>query len=342
MIKYSEQGAALLIFLISVSLATALLGQLTGDLSPSLYRAARQAKVSTELQKARTSLIAYTVTYADNYPASGAGVGHFPCPDRDPIGDGILTNDGPDPPCNRHGKNIGRMPRFTFSRDAGATRNSRKLIEFYPFRSLYDQQMWYVVSHEFINNPISTVVNPNTRGSLQVDDLQGVIAVIVAPGVELAQYGQRRPSNQISDYLEGENADGDTRFTRRATAAGNDLLAMITVDDVLPWMLRRVRGVLDEWFDHFSSELCEQDLYRCYPETLLDLLPVLDGQTSGSEQVERHWIVRNKWLDYVQYQVSAECHRPASGNCSMSWSADIEHPEYPLVLRVGAVGTRRQ
>ena len=49
---------------------------------------------------------------------------------------------------------------------------------------------------------------------------------MLAPG--LSFNGQNRPSNNVADYLEHANADGDNNFVTRADSDFNDHVLVIT------------------------------------------------------------------------------------------------------------------
>ena len=232
---------------------------------PIYLRAERDAQV---LHHAKEALLAYTVTYADNYNPTGAGPGHLPCPDLDPPDDGRPGNDGPNPPCSRDSRLTGRVPRLTRATRTAPTapslaQNNLKVLEFYPLLTHLDQQPWYRVAGEFVNNPLNRTVNPSTVSSLQGPFQREVMAALVAPGPEVSARNQERPSIRANDYLESTVAamldhEGQLHMSREHFLNSNDIVSLLYLDDVLPLVIRRVAGFLREQLYTYRDIHCPQ------------------------------------------------------------------------------------
>lgn len=325
------------------------------------YEKWNEAQFLTEtdllLKDAKHALVAYALAYSDNYQPSGAGVGHFPCPDLDPVDDGVLSNDGPNPPCGSSTRQIGRLPRQTFTFGSPDPRETdvslmQKRIEFYSQLSLRDQQPWYVVSSAFVNNPYGTPVNTQTRGTLHVDGQDNIVAIVIAPGVALSHQYSLRPGDAAAYYLEGENADGDVRFSRKLSSQSNDRMAFITAAELLPLMEKRVIAIVVRWLQDFYQEHCIAGS-DCYPFAAMDTqceqgrfkgsLPFLTGNCAQSltqfglldaTPLERHWFLRNEWHTLIRYELSPECLRSYEKACSIDVSYGMNSEDRQSVVSV--------
>ena len=343
-VLYRERGSAIvfLMMLLAMGAGSGLYTSLALDKSQDRYRQ-RMAEVAA-LQKTKRALIAHTIMYSDNYAPTGAGPGHFPCPDRDPVRDGNDRNDGPNPPCRRLTSNYGRLPRFTVTSDpvkttvldAAGRSAGIKQLEFYYPRSLMEQPMWYAVSPAFINNPSNTVLNAGTRGQFEVDLLPEIVAVVFAPGKELSRLGQDRSSDSISNYLDGSNATMDGRFSHTSGTNGNDLVAHIDTSDFMPLVVVRVAGFVKEWLEDYSRQFCGLPDQECFPPALRGE-DCIEGQTPGQlalfsatctqgvvrngkldgVDAYRHWYVRNQWNKQIGYLRDPLCKLADPGVCSV-------------------------
>ncbi len=143
--------------------------------------------------------------------------GSLPCPDVD--NDGQLT--AVDQVAGNCTSFIGRLPWKTLGlpdlRDGGGER------------------LWYALSANFRDNPAVSPLNSETAGQFTItgtNPASNVVAVVFAPGPTLS--GQLRDAanqNNIANYLEGENANGDNTFiTGAVTITSNDTLLAITND----------------------------------------------------------------------------------------------------------------
>lgn len=246
---------------------------------PVYLRAERDAMV---LNKAKTALLAYAVTYADNYNPSGAGPGHLPCPDLDPPDDNNPRNDGPNPPCSRVQRQAGRVPRLTtatrdhlprtheavsadapdaFNNFRHLDDNRHKVLEFYPLRTHLDQQPWYQVADGFINNPLNRQVNRSSQSTLSTRHDDEWVAMLIAPGAPLNDSAQQRPSINADDYLEQANAGnalqtGRVQVTRDYSPLSNDVVMPVYLDELMPLVELRIAGFVRERLLDFREFYC--------------------------------------------------------------------------------------
>lgn len=188
-INRSENGAALLAFMLVFVIGSSFM--LVSKLNAKIDTRENVTDTYNSLNKAKMALISYALTMPERSAANPRpGPGYLPCPDTDNDGDANT-------PCGTN--SIGRIPYETLEEndlldDSGET-------------------LWYALSDNFRNIPTKfTPLNSETSGQLSVDGQGDIVAVIIAPGVALN--GQQRGvnSNLVSNYLEGENSDGDVNF----------------------------------------------------------------------------------------------------------------------------------
>jgi len=254
--------------------------QSSGHIDAPRYLIAEQQL--KQLNMAKQALIAYAVSYADNYGPGGAGPGHFPCPDLDAPDDGNAHNDGPDPPCGASAQQIGRVPRITLASRTSFPElithiesksvqgdNRHKLLEFYPQASFIDRQPWYWIDGDFVNNPLNRIVNSDVRTSLRTRQGRDVIALLLTPGQELEILAQQRPGLQAADYVESVlTARVDGVLSRDHLADSNDNTLFIYRDEVMPLVERRVAGFVAERLREYRQRQCpliESISANCYP-----------------------------------------------------------------------------
>lgn len=311
-----ERGAAILLsMMVLVVLITSSVVALRPDLA---FKQRQETRRSLLLKEAKEQLMAYAVTYADNYRSSGAGVGHLPCPDRS-----LDDARAPNPPCDSPVTRLGWLPQQV------RPNSGEKLIEFFPADQTAEP-LWYVVSEAFKNNPIAPV-NSAVLGDLELDDQQDIVAIVIDPGPALAK--QNRPSMDPRNYLEGENATAPyTRFVSHSNdQAFNDRLIAITRSELMPLIERRVLGFVQSWMLDFEQsngylpELSPMEGNRrsCVataragwiPSDQGDcqsrLLPNDDDPFVGTP----HWFERNGWRDYIWFHYIEQCGY-AQSNCA--------------------------
>ena len=275
-ISRSQQGAALLIMMLLlflVSMAVLLKG--LGRKNTQLHQ---EIATSAALAQAKEALIAYAVTYADNYPPNGgAGPGHLMCPDTDlPAFDvnglPLAPYGSPNAPCGPNA--IGRLPH-------SVTLGLGSLYPLSDYGSGIDQQFWYAVSNVCINDPNNTF-NSTTPGTLTLDGQGDVVAVIIAPGSPVT--GQNRPSTNASDYLEAGNASGSNFVTSYPANPNNfnDTVVAIRRSELMSPVTARVAEEIKKYIDAYHVT------NNYYPPD--------QATFSGAFAGAPPWLTSNKWL----------------------------------------------
>jgi hypothetical protein len=190
----------------------------------------RLLRVQMSLSDVRSALIG-RAAMANDRPGS------LPCPDTN--NDGIA-----EPPAGGVcGSYIGRLPW----QDLGLP----------DLRDSSGERLWYALSPSLRDDGSAQPINSDTVAQLSVTGAMpqtNVAAVIIAPGQALA--GQVRDVaglNNPLNYLEGENANGDTIYhTASATSAFNDRVDAITRDQLFAAVegrvAREIRDVLRKYY----------------------------------------------------------------------------------------------
>jgi hypothetical protein len=214
--RESGQGLFLLLALL-LFVGAGLIFSLARPAPPNIKN---DKQTAAALAQAKAALIGYAAADS-NRP------GELPCPDVD--------NDGASTPISDYaGSNcvnlVGRLPWKTLGlpdlRDGGGER------------------LWYVLSNDF-HAGAAPPLNSDTMGQLTVTGgapATNVVAIVFSPG-EVLDTQARDPANEnnVANYLEGENANGDTIFmTGASSATFNDRLLVITNADLMPVVEQRV------------------------------------------------------------------------------------------------------
>lgn len=324
--KCGEQGAVALLVVLLLVLAVASL--FLAGRSANLPGLARQQATTKAMAQARKRLIAYTVMYADNYPASGAGPGHLPCPDTN-------NNGSPNPPCAPGV--IGRLPR-------AITLPSGERMPISDHGDGYDQRLWYALSSPHRNNPAGPV-NSETIGTLHLDGAGDLAAVFIAPGASLA--GQNRPGNSGMDYLEDINATGPPGFVSSSPAVFNDRVLLLRSREFMPLVERRVLGVLRDLLRQYRAG-CGQypwavpygnprllPVFGSVAGTLAGLFP-LQINTMGNPAQDNWnsgcaagievpaWLIANKWHQLSYYAIASDLVQ-GGGSCAPGVDCIVVH-----------------
>ena len=180
-------------------------------------RTQQASKLATSLARAKEALIARAVTDA-NRPGS------LPCPDT--AGNGNANWSLARNECDAY---LGWLPWITLdlpelSDDSGT-------------------RFWYVLTRSLHDDNSAYPINSNTVATLTIDGGGEIAAIIIAPGAALA--GQSRPSNNIGDYLEGDNANGDNNYVSGPKSPTfNDVVAIITRQELMAAVEKRVASEL--------------------------------------------------------------------------------------------------
>lgn len=201
----------LLLFIVLGLYATIFITSWSSDTA----RLALDARTEEALAVAKEALVGRAAS-DDNRPGS------LPCPDTN--GDGVaepfVGNNCP--------SYIGRLPYKTLKTST--------------LRDSSGELLWYALSPSLRDHPSASPINPNTPATLTLDAIPSVAAIVIAPGAPLP--GQNgRPSNQVGDYLDGSNADGDAKFASGPlTSAFNDKTIALTKGELFFTVSRRVLG----------------------------------------------------------------------------------------------------
>lgn len=214
-------------------------------------RLAQQVRVSTDLAAAKEALLAYAATYPDNY-GDMQGPGYLPCPDTN-------NNGSPNPPCGQDA--IGRLPDSVKTDvDDLAPFRKEEVFNASALRDSAGQRFWYALSPNFRNNPkLAAGLNSETLPQLILDGASSaedkVVAVIIAPGVELASQDRSRFPNDVAHYLEGDNSSvGDKSFVSADSSIDfNDRVIAITHAELMSVVEKRVLGAVSQSLGDYKT-----------------------------------------------------------------------------------------
>lgn len=217
-----ERGAALIAMLLAFLLAGSyfLLREANGVPSTSQ----RAAKTAAALAQAKEALIARAVT--DN-----TRPGSLPCPD-------LLTN----APSLNNIPGDGKADLIPFGQEQCPSD-----VGWLPWRTLdlpdprdtAGERLWYALSSTLRDHASAQPINSDTATTLTLDGAGHIAALVFAPGAPLA--GQSRPSNGVTDYLDGSNNNGDSAYVSGPTSdTFNDVAMPLTRRELMQALERRV------------------------------------------------------------------------------------------------------
>ena len=173
-------------------------------------------------------------------------------------------------------------------------------------------RLWYALAPRLRDHATLQPINPQQVPELTLDGVANIAAILFSPGAPLATQGNR-PSNQLADYLEGSNSDGDFSFVSgQASTLFNDKLLAISRDDLFRTVNQRVlaeirgpddtpmRGLRRYHADHGSFPWGDAD-----NDGHADI-----GTTSGAlphndlslPPTAIAWLNANGWLPLIAYQ----------------------------------------
>ncbi|MGR8946406.1 MAG: hypothetical protein ACU84Q_00045 [Gammaproteobacteria bacterium] len=258
--KFKRQNGVVVLSLMLIVIAAASFVLLKGlNAARNKSSGLDQASTRATLQEAKAALIGYAISYPDiSGHVHTKGPGRLPCPDyeyqgaTDPIGSADSCS-------------------LSASTETGL----------FPFTTIdtnemYDgsgARLWYAVSDNHRSNA-GGVVNSDTQGTLSVDNLNDIVAVIIAPGSALA--GQNRSMNatadqyDISRFLEGQNASrGDSIFTSIRTQTVNDEVITITRAELMKAAENRVLTTVSNALKNYYKDPDGDDISRVDPDCTL-------------------------------------------------------------------------
>lgn len=216
----SQRGIALLLFLfLALGIGATLF---LSAWNSNRGHQEQERKTELALQQAKEAVIAFAA-------ADPTLPGRLPCPeDTSRIGG---TTEGTAMSCSNGAIHAGRIAWRTLGLDTP--------------RDATGEQLWYVLSPGF-RGTTTVPINSESTGQLMVDSQPvGAIALIFAPG--LPQSGQNRTlptatnPPDITQYLDGTNADGDSSYTTIPVAGTvNDKVLAIYPADLMAAVEKRV------------------------------------------------------------------------------------------------------
>jgi hypothetical protein len=289
-----QQGQAAIILLLLVGLGVIAL--VYGMATPAKESIERDKKTAAALAQARDALIGRAAT--DN-----SIPGSLPCPDTDNDGSAELFAGNSCP------SYIGRLPWRTLGLP--------------DLRDGSGERLWYALSSNFRDHPLVQPLNSDTAGQLTITGsaaAANVIAIVFSPGsVVGAQLRNAANENNVANYLEGENANGDTVYTAAlASDTFNDNLLPITSDALFNVVNIRVAKeaiaaletyrALNNYYP-FANPYGSLPPYNCSNGLNRGRIPITPtgcGQAAwpGSAPV---WFANNNWNLVTHYAFSKAC-----------------------------------
>lgn len=204
-----------LLALVSSYFIASAITRTTGDV-----QIARDAKTRQTLNEAKAALIAYAALDSYSSGSSSFQPGALPCPDTNDDGNAEGS-------CTTAASRIGRFPWKT----VGAS----------DLRDGSGERLWYALSSNYRKLSGTTIVNPDTAGTLALSGsftASNVPAIIFAPGAAFStQTRDAAGLNNVSNYLEGWTAGGSeysyyvATSKSRLTIGGNSTLVTPNQED---------------------------------------------------------------------------------------------------------------
>lgn len=229
-----QRGVVLLAFFLVLFLAG--VGAIITVLDNNTASIRRNTDTMVALRKAKESLLAYAVLYAENYSTPGVGPGYLPCPDTN--GNGLENAPcGPD--------SLGRLPT-SIVLPSGST------VPLSSYNNGIDEQFWYSVADNFRHNPTS-ILNSAATSTVTLNGQTGIAAVIIAPGPVTGT--QSRPSNSSIRYLEDSNTSAPSFVSNDPLDPDNfnDRVLVITIDEIFAPIVRIVANIVKTELDIYHA-----------------------------------------------------------------------------------------
>lgn len=236
--RKQQQGYVLLVLMALVLSAGA--GIFVTSVGKSIVerKAAGDRKVLAQLKNVKQRLLAYAATHPEMYekydptkavdPAKIPGPGYFPCPTKEEKAEAVGSCSGE--------VVSGWLPRKITGRDVS-----------FEAEGLDWRRVWFVLDTRFAIQTGSSECAPLTKNTddarcaplntalnadrIELNGREDYVALLIYAGGALS--GQNRSSAvpDIDDYLDGENADADAKFSTRAEDSDivfNDIVLPIT------------------------------------------------------------------------------------------------------------------
>ena len=313
----------LVLLLIGVAVSTVLFSYVKS----SAQTIDRDKSTAAALAQAKDALIGRAVT-DDNRPGS------LPCPDTDNDGSAELFVG------NKCPSYIGRLPWRTLGLP--------------DLRDSSGERLWYALSSTLRDHVSAQPINSDTPGLLTIvgtSPATNVVAIVFAPGPVLGtQIRGVANENNLVNYLEGENANGDNIYTMGMTSDSfNDRLLAITSDalfQVVEYRVaREIRANLAAYFAAnnyypFASNYGDT-IFNCVPGLRRGRLPrpsspynisrvtgcPLLADWTGPAQPPA-WFTANDWHELTYYTVAPACTN-ATPNCAGAGYLTVNNTQAP-------------
>ena len=193
------------------------------------------------------------------------------------------------------------------------------------------ERLWYALSPNFRDHASAPPLNSDTAGQLTVTGAStttGVVAIIFAPGeLRGTQVGDTANANNVANYLEGENNNGDLTFTTAlASTTFNDRLLTITSDNVFNVVTARVAGevrsALEQYrtangYYPFANKYTAGTPYTCETNLQDGRIPLsIAGSCLGLADWTGQlpaWFAANKWNLVTHYGMDNACALTVTG-----------------------------
>ncbi len=263
-VRMRQRGAVLILMMVAL-IMTALTVFAAVINNPNI--AMRKRDDTREgLQTAKAQLLAYAMTFSDNFSTAPNGPGRLPCPDID--NDGAMN-------CVGSSATLGRLPQKEVLLPSGSP---------YPFsdtNSGIGEQFWYALPSGYLQD--SVLLNSTTATTLTFDGTADIVAVLMAPGEALT--GQTRVSvanqSNAANYLENGNQTGPAFVSNNPVSPTlfNDLATTITRSELMS--LATVRVVQE-----FKRVLEAID----YPDSKALFTAEMSASVTAAA-----WVVANQW-----------------------------------------------
>lgn len=306
-----QRGAAFLVMVLLVGIAAAALIATSGSGNSNSAKLSEAQKTAKALATARDALIAFAASVSDTAPWRP---GDLPCPATS------YTTGTAASTCSTAASRQGYLPWSTLGLP--------------DLRDGTGAPLLYAVSNVFKNSPRTGTLNSDTVGEFTVNG-ENAIAVVFAPGAPIGTQDRNAGTFNISNFLEGDNADGNATFENSAESSTiNDRLIWITPRAFFPPLEMRAMRVAQERLNHYFSvtgryPYSNQYLndYSCW--TYGGRLPYPTSgnpclQSGGGASDDQWtmawpaWFFNNYWDYVIHYAVAPPCSEVGSVNCNGS------------------------
>lgn len=307
--NYTKQNGMIVILILLV-LTLTISAFLLSEFNIDTVRQERAEKTNIALAEAKELLLARMLVLADGSVPSE--IGTLSCPDT--------NNDGKSDNAGCGGNQEGRLPYQTLNSEQITDGNGEPL--------------WYAMADIFDVNQADNINYKNLSDPAHQLTLDGkpMSIVIMSPGAVLT--GQDRSDlgeNDITNYFEGDNADGDTDFVSQSAANFNDRILGITPEEIEAhlenYFVKLVSNALDNFYNEnnfypypedTSNSSCDSDsnmsrLDGFYigklPSAFDSGCPYSDGSNAFDylNDAINFTNFQQDWAEYVWYAVSGEC-----------------------------------